>query len=242
VHIQIQEKSRDSCTTDEYVDEREQVCERVVGLKDGETLAGLQVLLTLGLTLGLGSWVEIWTLTDAYTALAGTKSVRIVVIGGSVVSGAVVPDSEIILVVPLEAALKIMVLSDHTEELILEVGALTISQTVNVLAMVTNSKDALPSSDRIGANNGVVSGKFTTNVEWVTTGLLIKLELLVLGSLGEEGLSICSGQTIEELLVSRREAVIDLIARSPKSVPTESWDISQLQHSIVTWNWLEGNI
>ena len=57
-----------------------------------------------------------------------------------------------------------MVLGDHTEELIKQVRALAIGQTVDVLNMMADSEDGLPSSDGIGANNGVYGGELTTNV------------------------------------------------------------------------------
>jgi hypothetical protein len=41
---------------------------------------------------------------------------------------------------------------------------------------------------------------------------------MVFGSLGEQWLSISSSEAIKELLIRFREAVINLIARSPKSV------------------------
>ena len=72
--------------------------------------------------------------------------------------------TQIILVVPLEANLQVMVLGDHTEELIKQVSALTISQTVDVLDMMANSENGLPSSHRISANNRVLGGELAANV------------------------------------------------------------------------------
>jgi hypothetical protein len=43
-------------------------------------------------------------------------------------------------------------------------SALTISQTVDVLDMMADSEDGLPSSDGIGADNGMFGGELTTNV------------------------------------------------------------------------------
>ena len=68
------------------------------------------------------------------------------------------------MVVPLEADLQIMILSDHTKELIKQVSALTISQTVDVLDMMTNSEEGLPSSDGIGANDRVLCGELAADV------------------------------------------------------------------------------
>jgi hypothetical protein len=62
------------------------------------------------------------------------------------------------------------------------------------------------------------SGEFTADIEWEATRSLIEPELVVLGSLGEERLGIGGSETIKKLLIGRRESVIDLIARSPKSI------------------------
>lgn len=111
-----------------------------------------------------------------------------------------------------------MVLSDHTKELVQEVGGLVLGQAVDVLDMVTESKEGLPASDGVGANNRVLSRQLTTNVQGGATRILVKLELMVLSSLSEEGLSIGGGETVQELLVGGREAIIDFITGSPESI------------------------
>jgi hypothetical protein len=78
-----------------------------------------------------------------------------------------------------------MVFSNHTEELIEQVRRLILSQAINVLNVVANSEDGLPASDWVGADNWVLGGEFIADVEWGATRLGVKLELLVLGSLGE---------------------------------------------------------
>lgn len=61
--------------------------------------------------------------------------------------------TKVILVVPLDANSEIIVLVGSTEEII-ETEALAPSQTVNMLDMVTNSKDGLPASYWAHADNG----------------------------------------------------------------------------------------
>jgi len=119
--------------------------------------------------------------------------------------------TKIVLVVPLEAALKVMILSNHAEELVQQVRGLVLGQAIDVLDVMTDSKDGLPASDGVGADNWVLSGELITNVEWGATGLGVKLELLVLGSLSEKGLSVSGSEAIEEFLVSGGESVIDLV-------------------------------
>jgi hypothetical protein len=72
--------------------------------------------------------------------------------------------TQIILVVPLEANLQVMVLGDHTEELIKQVSALTISQTVDVLHVMADSEDGFPSSHGVSANNRMLGGELAANV------------------------------------------------------------------------------
>jgi hypothetical protein len=43
-------------------------------------------------------------------------------------------------VVPLKADLEIMILGNHTEEFVEKVGALTLSQAIDMLNVMTNSK------------------------------------------------------------------------------------------------------
>ena len=126
--------------------------------------------------------------------------------------------TQIILVAPLEADLEVVVLSDHSKEFIEEVGALALGKTVNVLHMVTNGKDCLPAGYWVGADNWVYSGKLVADIEWRATLLSVQLEIVVLSCLCEKRLSVGSSQTLQELLVSWREAVVNLIAGGPKGV------------------------
>lgn len=126
--------------------------------------------------------------------------------------------TKITLTIPLEPTLQIMVLSDHSQELVSKVIALTLSKTIDMLYMVTNSKDGLPSSDWVSADNWVFSGEFVADVEWVTAGFSVELEFLVFGGLGEEWLSVGGCESVEELLVGWRETVVDFVAGCPEGV------------------------
>lgn len=119
--------------------------------------------------------------------------------------------TKVVLVVPLEADLEIMVLCDHTEELVEKVGGLVLSQAVDVLDVVADSEDGLPAGNGVGADNWVLGRELVANIQWGTTGLGVELELLVLCSLGEQRLGIGGRKAIKELLVCRRESVVDLI-------------------------------
>jgi hypothetical protein len=114
--------------------------------------------------------------------------------------------------------LEVVVLSDHAEELVEKVVRLALGETIDVLNVVTNSKDGLPASDWIGADNRVFGGEFITNVERVTARISVELELLVLGGLSEERLGVGGGKAIKELLVGWGETVIDFVSGCPESV------------------------
>jgi hypothetical protein len=171
--------------------------------------------------------------------------------------------TKIILVVPLEADLEIMVLGDHTEELVEKMGRLVLSQAVDVLDVVADSEDGLPACNWVGADDWVLGREFIADVKWGATRFSVELELLVLGSLSEERLGIGGSKSIKELLVGRRESVVDLITwwndiaadreggnssfgvqrtRCPESVTSKSGDVGELQDSIVRWSRLKGDI
>jgi len=213
-----------------------------VHLEDSETLSRLKVLLALGLALGLGSRVEVWALSDTNAALTGAEAEVVIVVGCGVVGGAVVPNSKIVLTVPLESALQVMVLSDHTEELIEEMIGFTLGETIDMLYMMANSEDSLPSGNRVGADDWVLSGELLADVEWVATSLRVELESLVTSGLSEERLGVGGGKTIEELLVGRGETIVNFVAGCPKSITAKGWKISELQDSIIGWNRLKGDV
>jgi hypothetical protein len=126
--------------------------------------------------------------------------------------------TKVILVVPLEADLEVVVLSDHAEEFSKEVRALTLREAVNVLDVMAEGKDGLPSSDWVGANDWMLGGELGTNIQWRSTGRIIEFKFVVLGGLGEEWLSISCSKSVKELLVGWGEAVIDFISRGPECI------------------------
>jgi hypothetical protein len=87
-----------------------------------------------------------------------------------------------------------------------------------MLNVMFDSEQELPTSDRVRTNDRVNSREFTADIEWEATRGLIELELMVLGSLSEEWLGIGGSEIIQELLISRRESVIDLISRGAKDI------------------------
>jgi predicted thioesterase len=65
---------------------------RIGQLEDGETGAGLHVLLSLSLAFRFGSRVKVRALANTDTALASAQSVSIIVVGSGMVGRAIIPD------------------------------------------------------------------------------------------------------------------------------------------------------
>lgn len=59
------------------------------------------------------------------------------------------------LVLPLEPDLQVMVLVDKVQEPVEQLCALLLSQAIDVLDVTANREDALPASDRVGADDWV---------------------------------------------------------------------------------------
>ena len=96
---------------------------------------------------------------------------------------------------------------------------------VDVLGKRTKSKDALPSRHRICAHYWMYSTQRSPNVLWTTPFFFVNFNFLwVCFSGSNEAVpdESCS-QTLEESLVSFREAVIDFISRSPECVASRLW-------------------
>ena len=126
--------------------------------------------------------------------------------------------TKITLTIPLESTLQIMILGNHSQELVSKVITLTFSQAIDMLYMVTNSKDSFPAGDWVSADNRVLGGEFVADVEWVAARFGVDLEFLVFGGLGEEWLGVCGCETVEEFLVGWGETVVDFVAGCPEGV------------------------
>lgn len=84
--------------------------------------------------------------------------------------------TNIVGVLPLQPNLKRVVLSNGIIEPLEQVLALFLSDSVDVANMGADREDALPASDRVGADDGVDGLQLTADILGRTTGLLIELE------------------------------------------------------------------
>ncbi len=134
------------------------------------------------------------------------------------VNGAVVPDGEIIDVLPAVADLKVVVLDNELGEPVEEVLGFSLAEAVDLSNVVANSEDTLPAGDRVGADDGVDGLKELADVLGGTTLSTVNLKAVAVSSLVEAGLGICGGQGVKEALDGLGDAVVDLVARSPERI------------------------
>lgn len=111
-----------------------------------------------------------------------------------------------------------MILVDEVEEPVEEMLALILGHTVDVLDMATNREDALPTGDRVGADNGVDSLELAADVFGGTAGLIVQLEARRLGNFLEVRLLKGDRQALEELLIRLANTVVDLVAGGPEGI------------------------
>lgn len=94
------------------------------------------------------------------------------------INASVVPDSQVILVLPPIANLKIMVLYYQVEKPSQQTCALCFTHFVDPLGVLADGKDALPSCDRIRADDRVDGFDVSTDVFWRTSLATVELEIV----------------------------------------------------------------
>lgn len=111
-----------------------------------------------------------------------------------------------------------MVLVDQVEEPLQEMVALLLCHAIDVPHMTSDGEDALPPSDRVGADDWVDRLEVESDVLWCATGLAVELEPTLLGDFLEVWLGKGPCQPFQELLVWLADAIIDLVTGSPEGV------------------------
>lgn len=66
-----------------------------------------------------------------------------------------------------------MILSDHAQELIEKVVALSLSKAIDMLNVVADGEDGLPAGNGVGADDGVHSGELSTDIVRGATSILV---------------------------------------------------------------------
>jgi hypothetical protein len=113
---------------------------------------------------------------------------------------------------------------------------------VDALRVVAYGIHALPASHRVRSHNRMDGGEVCADILRSTTLGTVKLIAVLLCALIEDRLCVGGRQPFQELLVSRRQTVIDLVARRPQRITTSLGQLGQTQDGIVTRNRLEGDV
>lgn len=110
----------------------------------------------------------------------------------------VIPDGQVILILPPESDLQIMVLRDQVDKPPEEVLRLVLAQPVDLLHVVTDGEDALPPGDRVGPDHGVDGLEELAHILWGAALGGVDLEAVAVSGLVEAGLGVGGRQAVEE--------------------------------------------
>ena len=148
----------------------------------------------------------------------------------------VVPNGDIVDVLPTEPDLQVVVVFQKLLEPRQEHIAFLLRYAVDELAVLADGVQTLPAGDGIGSNDrvfgisalcvlGVTSGlkltdrfELTTSVLSCPTRLLVKLEATSLSCSDEVRSPKGAGETFEEFLHWRRDAVVQFVSGGPQCV------------------------
>jgi hypothetical protein len=156
------------------------------------------------------SWVQIRPLSQANRAVSFPLSIVTleVIRSSSVVHTPVIPDGEIVRVLPPVTDLQIVVIDEQSHEPCEKSLALELAHVVHLAYVLADGKDGLPARDGVGADDGVDGLEELADVLGGAAGLGVELEAVPLGGLVEAGLCVGGGQGLEEFLVWFGDAVV----------------------------------
>ena len=132
--------------------------------------------------------------------------------------GTVVPNCEVIDILPFVADLQVMIFHNKLNEPVEKVARLGFAKSIDLLDVMARTEDALPACDGVCADHWVDGFEELANVLRRTALGAVDLEAIPLGSIVKSWLSVCCGQSLEKLLEWLRNPVVDLVAGSPQSV------------------------
>jgi hypothetical protein len=130
----------------------------------------------------------------------------------------VVPDSQVIHVLPAVPHLQVVVLDDKLHEPAQEVRRLLIAEAVDLLHVVADGEDGLPAGDGVRADDGVDGLEKLADVLGGAAFGRVDAEAVAVGGLVEAGLGVGGCEGVEEGSEGGRDAVVDLVAGSPEGV------------------------
>lgn len=120
----------------------------------------------------------------------------------------VIPDREIVGVLPPVTDLQIVVIDEQSHEPGQQRLALELGDVVHLGHVLADGEHGLPAGDRVGANDGVDGLEQLADVLGGAARLGEELEAVAGGGLVEAWLRVGGGQGLEEALVWLRDAVV----------------------------------
>jgi hypothetical protein len=149
--------------------------------------------------------------------------------------------TDIIWVTPSESHLQVVILTDHRIEFLQQIVGLVFGQAVDLLSEGSKCENALRSSHRVGPDNRMHCTQRCAHVLWRSARTFEYLHFVWEG-FGRGGKSLAlegSGQGLEEVLIGRRELIIQTASRRPQSVTASRRYLGQAQAGIIRRVWLK---
>lgn len=123
----------------------------------------------------------------------------------------IIPNREIIRILPPMTDLQIMVLDNQLNEPVQGPLTLFLGQPVDMLDVVSNAKYRFPASYWVGADHGMHSLQVCANILGSAAGFGIQLETVLFSAEAEAGLRIGSCETFEKLLIWLGETIVEFV-------------------------------
>ena len=141
-----------------------------------------------------------------------------------------------------EQLIQVLTLDNELREPVEKVVALIFGHLVDALSVVANSVHALPARDRVGPDDRMNSLEVCSDILRSAAFGAVQLEAVLFGAFVEYRLRVGGSQSVQELLVRRRQTVVDLVARRPQSVSASLGKLGKSQDGVVTRYRLKGNV
>lgn len=147
--------------------------------------------------------------------------------------------TDIIWIPPLEPALKVVVVLDHTIELLQQLVGLVLVDLVNALGKLADRVNTLPAGHRVRPHDRMDSSEVFPLVKRASPLPLLNLLAPALNRHSHAVSTAGHGQTIHEVLVRLGQAVVDLVARSPQRVAARLGQLDDTERRVVGGDGLE---
>lgn len=162
----------------------------------------------------LASWVKVRLLpqTDSPRPLPLAQTLLADVVWRSrVIDTTIIPNGEIVDVVPTVTDLQVMILHNQADEPVQEVLGLVVGQPVDVLDVVAHGEHGLPARHGVGAHYRVDGFEYVADVLGGSSGRREELEVVLLGGCVEVWLGVVCRERVEEAPECGRDAVVELV-------------------------------